>query len=95
MLFETRVVQEHVDTCHCHMSNRFSTGVHLLVESDAGPMYWMKQAPVSIGRGRRLRWPMDNDSRRVWSSDGGRVHEEKATEPTLSDGKVRIVRESK
>jgi translation initiation factor 1 len=38
---------------------------------------------------------MDNENRRVWSSDGGRVHEEKAAEPTLIDGKVRIVRESK
>ena len=38
---------------------------------------------------------MNDENRRVWSSDGGRVPEEKATEPALAGGKVRIVRESK
>ena len=38
---------------------------------------------------------MGNDNRRVWSSDGGRVHEENTTEPTPTRGKLRIVRESK
>lgn len=38
---------------------------------------------------------MGNDNRRVWSSDGGRVHADNAAESTPTGGKVRIVRESK
>ena len=38
---------------------------------------------------------MGDDSRRVWSSDGGRVHEEKPDQPALAGGKLRIVCESK
>lgn len=38
---------------------------------------------------------MGDDSRRVWSSDGGRVREEKPNQPTFIGGKLRIACESK
>jgi len=40
---------------------------------------------------------MSDDSRRVWSSDGGRVQEDAPRAPKRSsgDGKVRVQRESK
>lgn len=40
---------------------------------------------------------MSDDTKRVWSSDGGRINEEKPKPkvPATGDGKVRVVRETK